>query len=104
MAERNVATDPARQMQFRVGINQGDVVVDDARVYGDGVNVAARLESIAEPGGICVSGKVYDEIVGKIDAEWEDLGQQTLKNIAKLVRVYRVNSDKRGAPAFAVKS
>src|SRR2546421_11594342 len=57
MAERNAAVDPARQMQFRIGINQGDVVFDEARVYGDGVNVAARLESIAEAGGICISGK-----------------------------------------------
>ena len=59
MAERNAAVDPARRMQFRIGINQGDVIFDEARVYGDGVNVAARLESIAEPGGICISGKVY---------------------------------------------
>src|SRR5262249_20404519 len=96
MAERNAAVDPAKRMQFRIGINQGDVIVDDARVYGDGVNVAARLENIAEPGGICASAKVYDEIVGRIDAEWEDLGQQPLKNIAQPIRVYRVGPARPG--------
>jgi len=75
------------------------VMVDDARVYGDDVNVAARLESIAEPGGICISGKVYDEISGKIEVGWEDLGQQALKNIAQPIRVYRVKSAKHDNPA-----
>ena len=83
MTERNAGIDPAKRMQFRIGINQGDVIVDDARVYGDGINVAARIESIAEPGGICVSGKVHDEIAGKIDAAWDDLGLQSFKNIAQ---------------------
>ena len=90
MAERNAATDPSRQMQFRIGVNQGDVVFDASRVYGDGVNVAARLETIAEPGGICISAKVHDEIVGKIGITCEDLGPQHLKNIAQPVRVYRM--------------
>src|SRR5262249_23967473 len=96
MSERNQPVDPAKRMQFRIGINQGDVIVDDARVYGDGVNVAARLENIAEPGGICASAKVYDEIVGRIDAEWEDLVQQPLKNIAQPIRVYRVGPARPG--------
>jgi adenylate cyclase len=99
MDERNAVVVSPRRMQFRIGINQGDVIVDDARVYGDGVNVAARLESIAEPGGICVSAKVRDEINGRIDAEWEDLGQQSLKNITQPIRVYRVKPAKRGDPA-----
>ena len=90
MAGRNAAVDPARRMQFRIGINQGDVVFDEARVYGDGINIAARLEGIAEPGGICLSGKVYDEIQGRIDLAYEDLGAQQLKNIEKPVRVYRI--------------
>jgi pimeloyl-ACP methyl ester carboxylesterase len=77
-------------MKFRIGINQGDVVYDDKRLYGDGVNVAARLEAIAEPGGICVSGKVFDEVRSKIDVEFVDMGEQRLKNIAEPVRVYRV--------------
>src|SRR3984893_9169871 len=103
MSERNASVDPAKRMHFRIGINQGDVVVDDARVYGDGVNVAARLESIAEPGGICISAKVHDEISGKIDAQFEDLGQQSLKNIAQSIRVYRVNLAERVSPALATK-
>lgn len=101
MAERNAAIDPLRQMHFRIGVNQGDIVVDDARVYGDGVNVAARLESIAEPGGICISAKVNDEIAGKIEITCEDLGQHHLKNIAQPVRVYRLHLGdlrKTGAP------
>ena len=66
MAGRNATIEPERRMQFRVGINIGDVVYDEARIYGDGINVAARLEAIAEPGGICISGKVYDEINGRV--------------------------------------
>ncbi len=90
MAERNTVVDPARRMKFRIGINQGDIVFDDARVYGDGINVAARLESIAEPGGICISDKVHQEIRGKIDLKFQDLGSQQLKNISEPVRVYRI--------------
>jgi adenylate cyclase len=90
MAERNASIEPARRMQFRIGVNQGDVMCDDARIYGDGVNIASRLESIAEPGGICISGKVHAEILGKIEATISDLGPQHLKNIAAPVRVYRV--------------
>jgi adenylate cyclase len=90
MAERNAAIEPARRMQFRVGINIGDVVYDDVRIYGDGINVAARLENIAEPGGICISGKVFEEINGRIELACEDIGEQQLKNIARPVRVYNV--------------
>jgi len=90
MVERNASVDIARRMQFRIGINLGDVVYDEARIYGDDINIAARLESIAEPGGICVSGKVHDEIVGKIGITCHDLGPQQLKNIARPVQVYRV--------------
>jgi adenylate cyclase len=94
MAERNAAIEPERRMQFRVGINLGDVVCDEARIYGDGINVAARLESIAEPGGICISGKVYDEVSDRVDLAYQDLGEQQLKNIARSVRVYRVQLTK----------
>jgi len=79
MAERNTAVDTTRRMQFRIGVNLGDVIFDDTRVYGDGVNVAARLEAIAEPGGICISDKVRQEIRGKIDVSCRDLGEQKLK-------------------------
>jgi adenylate cyclase len=93
MAERNAPIDPERRMQFRVGINIGDVVYDDARIYGDGINVAARLEGIAEAGGICISGKVYEEIDGRIELSCQDIGEQQLKNIARPVRAYRVRLD-----------
>jgi adenylate cyclase len=103
MAERNEPIEPEKRMQYRIGINQGDVVVDDARVYGDGVNIAARLESIANPGGICVSGKVHDEIASKVAVQWEDLGPQTLKNISQPIRVYRVQPVKRNTPAIVTR-
>src|SRR5262245_59472517 len=97
MADRNAQVEEPRRMPFRIGVNQGDVIQDEARIYGDGVNVAARLESIAEPGGICISGKVYDEVTGKIPATFQDLGLQQLKNIAQLVRVYRVQTEQAAA-------
>jgi TolB-like protein/class 3 adenylate cyclase/Flp pilus assembly protein TadD len=92
MAERNAGVAPPRRMQFRIGINQGDVVFDEARLYGDGVNIAARLESIADAGGICISGKVYDEVAGRIAVTWQDLGPQQLKNISAPVRAYRLST------------
>jgi class 3 adenylate cyclase len=104
MAERNAPVDPAKRMQFRIGINQGDVVFDDTFVHGIGVNIAGRLEDMAEPGGICISGKVHEEITGKIDAEFEDCGQQSLKNIAQSVRVYRISPSHRNNPASATRS
>jgi len=82
-----------RKMEFRIGINVGDVVVEGERIYGDGVNIAARLESLAEPGGICLSGTVHDQIENKLALSYEDLGEQTVKNIAKPVRVWRVRGE-----------
>src|SRR6516165_7658822 len=105
MAERNAAIEPDRRMQFRVGINIGDVVYDEARIYGDGINVAARLEGIAEAGGICISGKVYEEINGRIGLACEDIGEQRLQNIARPVRAYHVRLEgllPRPAPAPAL--
>src|SRR5262245_4728441 len=101
MAERNADVEEARRMRFRIGINQGDVVFDDSRVYGDGVNVAARLESLAEPGGICISRKVYEDVAGKMQLAFVDLGEQHLKNIAQPVRVYRVSGELLAARATA---
>jgi adenylate cyclase len=92
MAERNAAVEPGRQMQFRIGINLGDVIHDEQRVYGDGVNIAARLESISDPGGICISGDAYSQVHRKLTLEFTDLGDQHLKNITQPVRVYRVGS------------
>jgi len=90
MAERNAAIEPERRMRFRVGINIGDVISDESRIYGDGVNIAARLEGIAEPGGICVSDDAYRQVQGKVSAQFVDSGAHQLKNIARPVRVYRV--------------
>jgi len=81
MAERIAQVKEPRRMRFRIGVNQGDVIHDETRVYGDGVNVAARLEGMGQPDGICISGKVYDEIRGKIDLAREYLGEQRFKNI-----------------------
>lgn len=104
MAERNAAVEPSRQMHFRIGINQGDVVFDDTRLYGDGVNVAARLEAIAEPGGICLSGKVFDEVRGKVEVQFTDIGEQQLKNIAEPVRAYRVGASLPGSQRLSRRS
>jgi adenylate cyclase len=94
MVERNAAIEPQRRMEFRIGINLGDVIYDNDRIFGDGVNVAARLEGIAEPGSICVSGKVHEEIRAKIGLSYEDLGDKRLKNIAEPVRVYGIRLDR----------
>src|SRR6202048_4961119 len=101
MAQRNAAIEPQRRMQFRVGVNIGDVVYDDVRIYGDGINIAARLESIAEAGGSCISSKVSYEISGRIDLHCEDLGEQLLKNIARPVRAYQVRLDRTSPIAVA---
>jgi TolB-like protein/class 3 adenylate cyclase/tetratricopeptide (TPR) repeat protein len=90
IAERNAAIESEQRIQFRIGINIGDVIYDDARIYGDGINIAARLEGIAEAGGICVSGAVQEQVQGKLDFVFEDVGEQQLKNIARSVRVYRL--------------
>jgi len=78
-----------RRMEFRIGINLGDVIVDGERIYGDGVNIAARLEGLAEGGGICVSGTVFEQVKGKVSVNFEDLGLQQVKNIAESIRAYR---------------
>jgi adenylate cyclase len=91
MARRNADVPPARWMQFRIGINLGDVIVEENDIFGDGVNVAARLEMLAEPGGICVSGAVRDQVGDRLDEiAFEDLGDQSVKNIARPIRVFRV--------------
>ncbi|NIS60749.1 MAG: guanylyl cyclase, partial [Proteobacteria bacterium] len=92
LAERNAELPYGRRMEFRIGINLGDVVEEEDRIYGDGVNIAARVEGLAEGGGICISGKVYEEVKGKLGLEYEYLGEQAVKNIPEPVRVYRVLS------------
>jgi adenylate cyclase len=90
LAEHNAALSPDRRIEFRIGINMGDIVVEDGDIFGDGVNVAARLEGLAEPGGICVSARVREDAAGKLDLAFKDIGEQALKNIARPVRAYRV--------------
>ena len=86
----NAKLPPERRMEFRIGINLGDVMVEGDQIYGDGINVAARLESLADPGGICISGKVHEEIGHKLALSYDNLGAQRVKNIADPVRVFRV--------------
>src|ERR1700730_12039743 len=93
----NANLTPERRMEFRIGVNLGDVMVDGEQIYGDGVNVAARLESLAEPGGICVSGTVCEHLGNRLLLRYEDLGEQSVKNIAKPVRVFRVLMEAGGA-------
>ena len=89
----NAGISEERQLRFRIGINLGDVISDRGEIYGDGVNIAARLEALAEPGGICVSGSVHDTLGASLPLEFEDLGEQTIKHIAQPIRVYRVRAD-----------
>ncbi len=90
MAQRNADIPQERRIAFRIGINLGDVIIEDEDIYGDGVNIAARLEALAEPGGIYVSRVVHDQVRDKVDFGFEDLGEQPVKNIARPVHVYRI--------------
>ena len=90
MAQRNEGVSPARSIQYRIGINLGDVIVENDDIFGDGVNVAARLEAMAEPGGIYVSAAVRDQVGDRLDVDFEDLGEQNVKNITRPIRVFRV--------------
>src|SRR6516162_4200413 len=90
MVEGNAGIAADKRIEFRIGVHQGDIVVEDGDIFGDGVNIAARLEGLAEPGGICVSARVQEDASGKLDLTFEDLGEQNLKNIVRPVRVYRV--------------
>jgi adenylate cyclase len=90
MVARNADVSEDKRIVFRIGINIGDIIIDEADIHGDGVNIAARLEGMALPGGICISAAAYDQVRGKLDIAFEDMGEQTLKNIARPVRVYRV--------------
>src|SRR5262245_32191066 len=104
---RNTGVPPDSRIEFRIGINMGDIVVEDGDIFGDGVNVAARLEGLAEPGGICVAARVQEDAAGKLDLAFEDIGEQQLKNIARPVRAYRVvtgpvSAIAPGTPALAL--
>ena len=101
LAERNVELPNERKMQFRIGINIGDVIEEGDRIYGDGVNIAARVEGLAEAGGICISGRVYDHVENKLNLKYEYLGEQKVKNISRPVRVHRVRMETK-APVSEV--
>src|SRR6516162_3553910 len=96
MAERHADVPSDRRIELRMGINLGDIIKDGHDIYGDGVNVAARLEGLAEPGGICVARVVRDQVRDKLDFAFEDMGEQHVKNIARPVRVHRVRLAEEG--------
>ena len=102
MIEREPEVPEDRRIRFRIGVNLGDVIAEEHVIFGDGVNVAARLEALAEPGGICVSRVVRDQVRDRLDYTFEDMGEQSVKNIARPVRVYRVvtsrGQGRRAAP------
>jgi adenylate cyclase len=103
MVERNASVPADKRIEFRIGINVGDIISDDNDIYGDGVNVAARLEALAEPGGICVSRNVHDQVRDKLSFGFEDMGEQTVKNIARPIGVHRISLAET-APLAAVQS
>ena len=92
LAERNAELPDNRKMEFRIGVNLGDVIEEEGRIYGDGVNIAARVESLSEAGGICISGRAYDQVANKLGLEYENLGEHQVKNISTPIRVYKVLS------------
>jgi len=104
IAETNAPLPTDGRIDFRIGIHQGDIVVEDGDIFGDGVNVAARLEGLAAPGGICVSARVREDAVGRLDLAFEDIGEQQLKNISRRVRVFRIVAERKPAsePALAL--
>src|SRR5262249_4459306 len=93
MADRNADVSPEKRIEFRVGINLGDVIVEDGDIFGDGVNLAARLEALADPGGICVSRTVRNQVRDKLSYVFDDMGERVVKNIARPVRAYRLRVD-----------
>ena len=105
-AERNAEAPEAKSVVYRIGVHLGDVLVDGEDVLGDGVNIATRLEGVAEPGGVCVSGSAFDHVRGRVEAEFIDLGEKDLKNISRPVRVYAIRPGWESAalvpPAFAL--
>ena len=104
MVERNASVPQDKRIELRIGIHVGDVIIEDSDIFGDGVNIAARLEGIAQPGGICISDDAYRQVRGKLDANFQDAGERELKNIARPVRVYQLQQPGRAmeAPILAL--
>ncbi|MDQ6435034.1 adenylate/guanylate cyclase domain-containing protein [Mesorhizobium sp. LHD-90] len=102
LAEQNAIIPDSRRLAFRMGITQGEIVVDEDDVYGEGINVAARLQALAEVDGIAISGRVHEDVAGKLDVEWREAGEQTLKNIARPVRVWRWSATQAQSPPRAM--
>ena len=98
MAEYNANAPEDKRIEFRVGINFGELIIEDGDFWGDGVNIVARLEALAHPGGICVSGRVQEDTQGKLEIAFDDMGEQNLKNIARPVRVYATGKRIRSTP------
>src|SRR5438128_2300570 len=93
MGERSAAAPGDNHIEFRIGVHQGDIVVEDDDIFGDGVNVAARLEGLAEPGGICVSARVQEDVAGRLDLAFDDLGEQSVKNISRPIHAYALSAN-----------
>jgi adenylate cyclase len=98
LAERNTGVPEDRRIVFRIGINLGEVIIEGDDIYGDGVNLAARLEGLAEPGGICISAKVHEEVKSRLDLEFEDLGRREVKNLSQPVHMFRVVTESHSSP------
>src|ERR1700733_506867 len=100
LPERNAQLPPEKIIAFRIGIHVGDIIIEDGDIFGDGVNIAARLESISEPGGVCISDDTFRQGLGKIDVSFEDPGDQQLKNIEQPVKVYRIQIGEPAAKSW----
>src|ERR1700688_4589089 len=100
IAKANADVSPEFRIEFRIGIHVGDIIIDDDDIFGDGVNIAARLEGVAEPGGVCISDDAHRQIRGKIDITFDDIGEQTLKNITEPMRAWHIRLAGEAAPAI----
>src|ERR1700690_4219827 len=102
MVEQNASMPQDRRIEFRIGIHVGDIIIDDNDIFGDGVNIAARLEGIAEPGGVCIFDDAQRQVRGKVDFAFEDMGPQNLKNIAEPMRAWRLRTNASGSAAAPI--
>src|SRR4249919_2209771 len=100
MATQNITVPQDKRIEFRIGIHVGDIIVDDNDIFGDGVNIAARLEGVAEPGGVCISDDAYRQVRGKVEISCDDLGLQILKNIAEPMRAWRLKPTEQSAASI----